>query len=110
MKKISKAAFIRSLCDGSAWEYVSFGNVNPVLMAENEGDILGRVAAWLDDNMERVQMEPIDHRTYRHTSGNRAVANTGSVLDLGKKDHVFQYGDDCFVCHNDYYIWGYIRN
>lgn len=101
--KTSKAAFIRELCaDGAEWVYWGWSRTDSYdLQYYAERAI--KVAEDIRDNGIICE-----HRTYKHTSGNRVVSHTGSVLDLNKNDTVYSF-DYGFIVENSYNRWTYIR-
>lgn len=102
MNKSTKAAFIRDLCNNdSKWVYACWHHIN-VLTLDGFNEHMHNVLPQCD-------MNNFDKRTYRNTSGNRAVCNeNGSILDLGKGDTVYAT-DWGYIIETEFSRWGYVR-
>ena len=102
MQKTTKAAFIRDICgNGSRWVYACWHHTNALT--------LDGFVQHMNKVLPTCNLDTFEKRTYRNTSGNRAVCNeNGSILDLGKGDTVYptEWG---YIVETEWCRWGYVR-
>lgn len=98
--KATKAGFVREIVK-HGWYYVWCGSVDAYDMPY----VVERLNEIHADIMDG---DIVEMRTYKHTSGNRVVSSTGSILDLNKHDTVYQF-DNGYIVENEYNRWAYVR-
>ena len=99
-EKSTKAGFVRELC-AHGWYYVWCGGVDKYDM-----DYIAERLNEIHDDI--IGGDIVEMRTYTNTSGNRVVSNTGSILDLNKRDTVYKF-DNGYIVDDTYNRWAYVR-
>ena len=98
--KATKAGFIREIVK-HGWHYVWCGDTNALDL-----DFVANRLNEIHDNI--MNGDIVEMRKYVHTSGNRVVSSTGSILDLTKHETVYQY-ENGYIVENKYSRWAYVR-
>lgn len=99
-EKSTKAGFVRELCAHSYY-YVWCGGVDKYDM-----DYIAERLNEIHDDI--IGGDIVEMRTYTNTSGNRVVSNTGSILDLNKRDTVYKFANG-YIVDDTYNRWAYVR-